>query len=264
MAPLLTRLALIGLAVVLFIFADHASATFDFPRCVKKCMGKTDVCPKLRPKCVCQTEDKFLSAVLDCMASQCPDDLRDADDSFIGIMEKGCKVARRPLDDKIIERAEEYAIKLYTNKFQPPEATDKPTITDDAPPAKETEKPTPIVSDDDDDDKPGKETTPPPPKGKATTSTESESPTEAASPSTSSEAAQTKDNDRGSPNTAAVAPNTPPAPTTPPGNSEGTSNQGDGSPFDIGGPNRSGASKGQVAGFIASAVLPLAAAIFFL
>ncbi|KAK4212834.1 hypothetical protein QBC37DRAFT_287300 [Rhypophila decipiens] len=240
MAPLLTRLALIGLAVVLFIFADHASATFDFPRCVKKCMGKTDVCPKLRPKCVCQTEDKFLSAVLDCMASQCPDDLRDADDSFIGIMEKGCKVARRPLDDKILERAEEYANKLYTNKFQPPQATDKPTITDDAPPAKETEKPTPI----------------------ATTSTESESPTEAASPSTSSEAAQT--NDRGPPNTAAVAPNTPPAPTTPPANSEGTSNQGDGSPFDIGGPNRSGASKGQVAGFIASAVLPLAAAILFL
>ncbi|KAM7223524.1 hypothetical protein V8F06_000998 [Rhypophila decipiens] len=263
MAPLLTRLALIGLAVVLFIFADHASATFDFPRCVKKCMGKTDVCPKLRPKCVCQTEDKFLSAVLDCMANQCPDDLRDADDSFIGIMEKGCKVARRPLDDKILERAEEYANKLYTNKFQPPQATDKPTITDDAPPAKETEKPTPIVSDDDDDDdKPGKETTPPSPKGKATTSTESESPTEAASPSTSSEAAQT--NDRGPPNTAAVAPNTPPAPTTPPANSEGTSNQGDGSPFDIGGPNRSGASKGQVAGFIASAVLPLAAAILFL
>lgn len=240
---LLTRLGLIGLVLLLFITDHHVSGTeterglFVFPSCVKQCLTSTEDCPKAGPRCICRSAEKrsssFLNSVLKCMSTSCPLDLlRNADDSFLDILESGCAAIDRGIDDDVLERAEEYASKLYQDKIQVPPKT---TTTADKP----------------DKDKPGKETARPTTtsstaaaNSKATTTSTSDS-EQTASPSP----VPTNDQDRGgeggpiTTTTAAVAvPNTPPpVPTTPPANQDqGSGGFVDDSPF--GNPNRSGAT----------------------
>lgn len=242
-----TRVALIGLFLVLFIFTGHAKATdkphprFKFTPCVSKCISESSQCDANRARCMCKRANRgqLLTPTLDCLAKSCPDDLRDADDGFLDIIDDGCKSVGRPIKEDAIDRAEEYASSLWESMTkeptpnQPPKTTAAPTKTSPpSGPAKET-----TTAKDDDDDVNDDDT-----------------------PSiTSSSSSATTDQAAPNPNTAA-APGPAPEPTNSPQAAAPNQTPVDYTPF--GDPTRSGGA--QNAGVFAAtiwALVPLAAAL---
>ncbi|KAK3362850.1 hypothetical protein B0T25DRAFT_561907 [Lasiosphaeria hispida] len=109
------RLALLG-AALLLVFVGQAESTatssLKFPQCVTNCVESSG-CDKSDAKCMCKAaRGRFLEMVVTCMYYHCKDDLRDADDTFFGIIEKGCEDIKRPIPEDDIDTAESVASSL--------------------------------------------------------------------------------------------------------------------------------------------------------
>ncbi|KAK0730593.1 hypothetical protein B0H67DRAFT_41366 [Lasiosphaeris hirsuta] len=105
------RLALVS-AAFLLVFVGQTESMSTFPQCVANCVESSG-CEKTDAKCMCKAaRGRFLEMVVTCMYYHCKDDLRDADNTFFDIIEKGCEDIKRPIPEDDIDTAESVASSL--------------------------------------------------------------------------------------------------------------------------------------------------------
>ncbi|KAK3330306.1 hypothetical protein B0H66DRAFT_56520 [Apodospora peruviana] len=116
-------------AVVLLVFTGEVSATktpssFNFPKCVEACVkasGDFD-----DRKSVCKAaKGNLLDRVLLCMAvdPDCVDELRDAEDIFLGIIDSVCDDLGKPIPKGTVNEAENFASSLVAKLPKPTTTT---------------------------------------------------------------------------------------------------------------------------------------------